>query len=198
MLLLINNSTDGNVLSYIFQVRKTLKDLNIPFIERNKIDETIIENKHLISGIILLGSPMTIINDPMTNFNFDIYYLLHLNVPVLGICFGCQLLTVLNGGSLIDRGKLFCETVPVETANHMLFKNMIHKELKFCFSNLPVAPKKSNVVKEIAWININGKTHGIAFEFKKNKMFGILGHPEIHEYSRIIYKNFATFCGERI
>ena len=205
MLLLINNSTNGNVLSFIFQVRKALKEQNIPYIERNKIDESIILMKDKIKGIILSGSPMMLRENILQDYVADIYYISHLNVPVLGICFGCQLLTVLNGGSLESRGKLFCETTPIEYApGHMLFKNLpADPELKFCFNDLPVAPKKSKIVKEIAWIDVAiGKEnvkrdkisrHAIAFQFSPT-MFAILGHPELHQYSWPIYKNFANFC----
>jgi GMP synthase (glutamine-hydrolysing) len=195
MLLLINNSTQGNTLSFIFQIRKALRDLKIPYIETNKIDEKIIKNKHKIKGIILSGSPMILFDDVLSSFNFDIYYMLNINVPVLGICFGCQLLTLLNGGSLIDRKSLFCETTEVTLSENMLFKGLDNPLIKFCFNNLPVGPKKSELVKEIAWIHIDGRQKAIAFEFQKNKVFGILGHPELHKHSWVIYKNFAKFCG---
>ena len=195
MLLLINNSTNGNTLSFIVQIRHALRELNIPYIETHKFDESIIRMKHKIKGIILSGSPMILLDDVLSKFSFDIYYMLNIDVPVLGICFGCQLLTLLNGGHLVDRGELFCQTTAVDVDKHaMLFKGLDNKHLKFCFNDLPVAPAKSSVVKEIAWTNIGGKRCAIAFEFEKNKIFGILGHPELHKHSWIIYENFARFC----
>jgi GMP synthase-like glutamine amidotransferase len=212
MLLLVNNSTEGNVLSYIFQLRKCLKEMNIAYIETNKIDPSIL--KMGIKGMILSGSPMRIHKNTMPEYDFDVYYMLNLDVPVLGICFGCQLLTIAYGGELHYRDELFCETAPVEYSNHPLFKNLLltkveqnsektggiwgQAPMKFCFNDLPIIPKHSETMKEIAWINITySKTnkrerkHAIAYEFKKGKIFGILGHPEIHKHSWQIYKNFA-------
>ena len=66
MLLLVNNSTHGNELSFIFQIRKTLKLLKIPYIEVNKIDQTILSLK--IKGIILSGSPMMLEDDILESY----------------------------------------------------------------------------------------------------------------------------------
>ena len=43
MILLINNSTDGNRLSYIIQIRNALVEFKIPFIETKKIDGKILQ-----------------------------------------------------------------------------------------------------------------------------------------------------------
>ena len=101
MILLINNSTQGNKLSFIVQLRHTLRKLRIPFIESKKVDyDLLTKMKKKIKGIILSGSPMMLLKDDISQYNFDIYYMLNLDVPVLGICFGSQLLTLINGGTL--------------------------------------------------------------------------------------------------
>jgi len=197
MLLLINNSTDGNTLSFIRQLRHALKEQHIQYIETNTVDENIIKNKRKIKGIIISGSPMLLNKHTIDNYNYDIYYLLQINVPVLGICFGCQLLTLLNGGTLYDRKQLFCDNVDINMSTHFLFNNMENKQLDFCFTTLPVAPKKTKIIKEIAWINIDGRERAIAFEFEKNKLFGILGHPELNKNNWIVYKNFNDFCSHK-
>jgi len=193
MLLLINNSTNGNVLSFIFQVRKALKALRIPYIETNKIDERILSSK--IKGIILSGSPMMLEEDILKSYAKNFYYMLRLDVPVLGICFGSQLLTVTNGGSLFNRGHSFCETTLMRTdPSSVLFRGVKHMELKFCFTDLPIPPKNT---KNIGWINLIGKDCPIAFEYEKDKVFALLGHPELHEHSYFIYRNFYEHCKGR-
>ena len=58
MILLINNSTHGNKLSFIVQLRHTLRELRIPFIESKKVDyDLLTKMKKKITGIILSGSP---------------------------------------------------------------------------------------------------------------------------------------------
>lgn len=190
MILLVNNSTHGNELSFIFQIRKTLKLLDIPYVEVDKIDQKILDLS--IKGIILSGSPMMLEDDILQSFAKNFYYMLKIKVPVLGICFGSQLLTVTNGGKLFNRGKLFCEKTTVHTdPTSILFRNKEEVELKFCFKDLPIPPR--HFQGNIGWISLNGKSHPIAFDYGNN-VFAILGHPELCEKTFFIYKNFYDYC----
>ena len=70
MILLINNSTQGNKLSYIIQIRHTLVKYKIPFIETKKVDGSILQKyKKKIKGIILSGSPMILNTDTISSTN---------------------------------------------------------------------------------------------------------------------------------
>lgn len=190
MLLLVNNSTHGNELSFIFQIRKTLKLLNIPYIEVNKIDPKILDLK--IKGIILSGSPMMLEDDVLQSYAKNFYYMLKISVPVLGICFGSQLLTVTNGGKLHNRGHSFCEKTIVHTdPTSVLFRNETEVNLKFCFTDLPIPPP--HFQGNIGWIMLDGKKHPIAFDYGDN-VFALLGHPELSEETFFIYRNFYNFC----
>jgi len=190
MLLLVNNSTHGNELSFIFQIRKTLKLLKIPYIEVNKIDPSILSLK--IKGIILSGSPMMLEDDILQSYAKNFYYMLKINVPVLGICFGSQLLTVTNGGKLHNRGHSFCQKEIVHTdPSSILFHNKDEINLKFCFTDLPIPPR--DFQGNIGWIMLDGKPHPIAFDYGNN-VFALLGHPELSEETFFIYKNFYDFC----
>jgi GMP synthase (glutamine-hydrolysing) len=196
MILLINNSTHGNKLSYIIQIRHALQELRVPFIETKKVDEKLLQKyKKRIKGIILSGSPMILENDSIMNYNYDIYYMLNLQVPILGICFGSQLMTVLNGGTLKRMKKFVCGVLPttIVPKNCFLF-NGITKEINmnFCFSDLPVKPR-TRESKVMATIVLNGKDTPIAFKYN-DKMFCILGHPEIQHETHIIYRNFYDYC----
>ena len=198
MLLLVNNSTDGNRLSFIIQVRHTLKNLKIPYIETKRVDRNLIKKyKSKIKGIILSGSPMMLHTEDISSYNFDIFYMMTLDVPVLGICFGSQLMTILNGGKLKPLHKFVCDVLPttIET-NSFLFrgvevynKNKIN--MKFCFSNLPVKPRDNGEV--LASIFLDGKKTPISFKYS-DKLFCILGHPEIEMKTHMIYMNFYNYC----
>jgi len=190
MILLVNNSTHGNELSFIFQIRKTLKFLGIPYVEVNKIDPSILDLQ--INGIILSGSPMMLEDDILESFAKNFYYMLKIKVPVLGICFGSQLLTVTNGGKIINQGKSFCQVTTVYTdPSSVLFHNKKEVQLKFCFTDLPVPPK--HFQGNIGWISLNGKKHPIAFDYGDN-VFALLGHPELSSETFFIYKNFYDYC----
>jgi GMP synthase (glutamine-hydrolysing) len=199
MILLINNSTDGNRLSFIVQVRHTLRSLSIPFIESRRVDyDLLMKMKKKITGIILSGSPMMLQKDTISKYNYDIFYMLNLNVPILGICFGSQLLTIINGGTLKPLRRFICDPLPAKIEkNCFLFDNVQINDkdemyLKFCFSGLPVKPRRKSA-EVLASIIIDGKRTPIAFQYSE-KIFCILGHPEIEAGTHIIYKNFYDFC----
>ena len=199
MILLINNSTDGNRLSFIVQVRHTLRSLSIPFIESRRVDyDLLVKMKKKITGIILSGSPMMLQKDTISKYNYDIFYMLNLNVPILGICFGSQLLTIINGGTLKPLRRFICDPLPAKIEkNCFLFDNVQINDkdemyLKFCFSGLPVKPRRKSA-EVLASIMIDGKRTPIAFQYSE-KIFCILGHPEIEAGTHIIYKNFYDFC----
>lgn len=190
MLLIVDNSNGKKTrLSNIGNFLIAFKKLNIPYIIVNNIDKTIDKTK--IKGIILSGSPLKLTN----NINFDkyvhnLYYLFEYNVPVLGICFGCQILHMLHGGKLRDTGKYFCKSSEVELSKNILFNNIESiKNLHFCFSDL-LLPSSSKEIKEIAWFNYKNKKNPCAFEYKKNKIYGSLFHPESLESSYEILSNF--------
>lgn len=199
MILLIDNSTDGNRLSFIVQVRHTLRNLSIPFVETKRVDyDLLTKMKRRIKGIILSGSPMMLQKDTISKYNYDIFYMLNLNVPILGICFGSQLLTIINGGTLKPIHRFICDPLPTKIEkNSFLFDNVTlynkgEMYLKFCFSGLPVKPRRKSA-EVLASIMINGKRHPIAFQYGE-QVFCILGHPEIEAGTHVIYKNFYNFC----
>lgn len=194
MLLVVNNSKNNNKISYINKLRKALLTLNIPFHEMKTMDDDIEKIKHKIKGIILTGSPIKLTEKThFEDYVLNIQTLLNIKVPVLGICFGAQLLHVLNGGKLDNQKKYFCEIADVELSKHKLFANITDSQMQFCFSDLLV-PIKNTKIKEIAWFHFNGKKYPCAFEFQTS-VFGCLFHPEQFESSYPILKNFAKLCG---
>lgn len=195
MLLIINNSKNDNNLSYINKLRKALKILNIQYHEIKTISDNIDKIKNKIKGIILTGSPIKLsAKNKFDDYAYNIHYLLNIDVPILGICFGSQLLHIINGGKLIDKKKYFCEVAQVELSDHKLFSNIIDSQMQFCFSDLIISSNNIKI-KEIAWFYFNGTKYPCAFEYKKNRIFGCLFHPEGLESSYPIIYNFAKLTG---
>ena len=195
MILLVNNSNNIQKLSYMTKLRGALESLKIPYYETTGLSNDLMKLKGKVKGIILSGSYLKLSEDILfRTFANDIRCLMEFDVPVLGICFGCQLLTMIFGGKLINKHKLFCETTEVELdSKSSLFDKLVKIDVQFCFSDLPIASAQDGA-KEIAWFNNDGKERGCAFEFKKDKYYGTLFHPEFHEHSHIILENFIKIC----
>jgi len=191
MILLVNNSNNVLKLSYINKLRGALTALRIPYYETDSVNDDVLKLKGKIKGIILSGSYLKLTEKNLfKTFANDIRCILEFDVPVLGICFGCQLLTMIFGGTLSNKHHFFCQTTELELANSPLFQGLEDPNVQFCFSDLPIAGKHDGV-KEIAWFKKNGKSHGCAFEFKKGKYYGTLFHPEFHDHSHKILDNFV-------
>jgi GMP synthase-like glutamine amidotransferase len=205
MILLINNAKPNlSNLHYIKYIRKTLKLYNINYIETKKIEE--LSHSHTIKGIIISGSPL-ILSKPLLleDYGYIFHYLLkYPNIPVLGICFGCQLLSMIcSGFSLENQKKFLCEkeNVLLDTTHSLFHPININTTIKtitipihFCFSDLIIPNKKIKNTREIAWFHYNNKKMPCAFDFS-NQRYGILFHPEfLNDTHYIIYNFYNKIC----
>ena len=197
MILLVNNSYLTSKYSFMNKLRIAMKKLKIPYYETSSLNNDILKLKGKIKGIILSGSNMILTDKhKFTDYANAIRTLLEFDVPVLGLCFGCQLLNMLYGGKLdyfYKNHKYYCENNHVETVKSKLFEDIVLKDVHFCFSELPLASKHDGV-KEIAWFRKNEKKYACGFEFKKDKYYGLLFHPEYHEETYQIFLNFLKIC----
>lgn len=198
MILLVNNRNGiKSEYAMLEKLRKTLKILKIPYVETSSIRNDIYKLKSKITGVIFSGSALLLTDKLLfETFSNDIRALLEFDVPVLGICFGCQLLNLIFGGKLDffnDKHTYFCEDVPVELKKSPLFVNFKPTDVSFCFSQLPKISKKDGV-SEIAWFKKDSKKYGCGFEFRKGKYYGLMFHPEKDPNDYVIYQNFVEIC----
>jgi anthranilate/para-aminobenzoate synthase component II len=106
---------------------------------------------------------------------------------------------VYYGGMLQSYNSLWSgnNKVELDLSRDKIFKGQEENEkLHFYFHELPVAPphsagSKTNV-REIAWITKfrDGRRHACAFEFVKDRVYGLMFHPELGDESRSILYNF--------
>jgi len=179
------------------------------FFRSNKIDfyetfsilpENVLQKiKPRVTGIIMSGSEMKLTEClKWEDYGANIYYYhLFRNVPILGICFGCQLLHVIYGGKLREMGTFLCKKAKVEFLSNVkssvpILNGMPREmDMQFCYSLdlLPITKKQG---KEIAWISENGKT--CAYEYEKGRVYGVLFHPEKMDNTWTILTNFIDVC----
>lgn len=188
MLLLVNNSHRNDKVAQITKLKKALKALKIPFIDCKK-DVEQYKNEN-IKGIILSGSSFKL-SQPTELIDYKNNMralMLFPNVPVLGICFGCQFLHLLHGGKLVNRGEFFCKSDIVNMEKCPLFTKQ-SETCFFCFSDM-IVPKYTN---PIAWFTLDNVKRPCAFNFGNN-MYGCLFHPEARKETWYILENFINLC----
>jgi GMP synthase-like glutamine amidotransferase len=136
MLLVINNTTTPSFgsesISGLPRLKRALGVLDMPFYEVScyGINREVLDPEgpifKSITGVIISGSIMKLskLVDDISTYVHILHYLQAFrHVPVLGLCFGAQLLVVLYGGFVIDNRVYTRTTARVEVlANHKLFR----------------------------------------------------------------------------
>ena len=221
MLLLINNTVKSNTAtSSVPKLKLALRTLNMEFYEVKgpKIHPEVFDPMgpifRNITGIIISGSSMklTQIGTDISKYVHILHYLRAFqHVPVLGICFGAQLLLTLYGGALVDNRKYTSRAAPVQVLKtHKMFRQgdirppktplrRVGSEVSpssntivasFNFSDIPIMPTTSSrKVKPIAWVVGNTTSLAVAYEFERGRVYGCLFHPELNPDTYYIIKN---------
>ena len=139
-------------------------------------------------GLILSGSPYSVLSKggKVPAVNKEIF---SLGIPVLGICYGMQLISKLFGGEITSTEKNeYGKTKVKLNLKSLLFKDL--KPVEVCWMS-----HKDSVVKVPPGFNITASTTNLpiaGIEEPKGKIYGIQFHPEvIHTPSGMdILKNF--------
>lgn len=195
MILIVNNSKDLYKATMTPKLLHILDSWNIPYILINKKKELkkIKQNHDTIKGIILTGGPLCISD--------NIYYKdiiknistiqMFPNIPVLGICFGFQILADIFGGSIgkLHTHHLGFKQVNMDESIMSLFNNIkIHNT--FFFSHNDQIIQVPDNFKSFSFDNII-----ICIENVEKQIFGVQFHPEGSTDGIAIIENFIfNFC----
>jgi len=145
-----------------------------------------------VKGVIISGSDLRIIKKQYPKFILtSILPLLHLDVPVLGICFGMQKLGLLFKCKINSFPKQRNARRIVKFSNNALFKG-IDTRKRFYVEHYDYIEKTSNLVDIIA-TDSKGLCYG--FKHKLKPYYGLQFHPEKSgTEGKKIFKNFFTIC----
>ena len=147
-----------------------------------------VKKNHLNKGIILSGGPLTITDKNSSSLN---NYLLELNIPILGICYGHQILAKKFGGKVkISNKREFGHAIVKSKSKSTITKNFFKKKSNAVWmSHQDIVSKLPNGFKKVASSN-NSKYAIIANE--KKKYYGIQFHPEVShtKNGKTLIKNF--------
>jgi len=141
-----------------------------------------------LKGIILSGGPLTATNKKTPRLNSEI---IDLKVPILGICYGHQILSKKLGGKIkVSKKREFGRAEIKSSIKSSITKNFfITKKISVWMSHQDVVSIMPKGFKKIA-SSSNSKFAIIANENKK--YYGIQFHPEVSHTTngKILIKNF--------
>lgn len=150
------------------------------------------QNPEEIWGIILSGSPFSV-NDPNA-FKIDVDKLFSFGVPVLGICYGAQLLMHELGGKVAkSKTREYGRT-------HLSFLNPDDDLVRGMSEGSQAWMSHSDTIIELApGFETIAKTSDIPtaiYRSKDKKVWGVQFHPEVQhsEEGNTLLKNFLFIC----
>ncbi len=142
-----------------------------------------------IKGIILSGGPSTVTKKSFPNIPFKLF---NLNIPILGICYGLQLLAINFKGKVKfgKKNREFGRSILKKKRDSLLTKNFFSKKkISVWMSHQDIVSKLPIGFKKIAFTDDSSLT---IIENKKKKLYGIQFHPEVThtDNGKILIKNF--------
>lgn len=162
------------------------------YINPEEAIETI--NKLKPQGIILSGGPSSVYDEGAPTVAKKIF---DLGIPVLGICYGWQIMAKLLGGEVKNTTKEYGpEKYQISNGDSLILKNLP------TISSVIVSHGDS-VTKLPKGFIMTGSTRTVEFaavEYAKDKLYGLQFHPEAYhtEYGLDILRNFAALCHEQL
>ena len=129
-----------------------------------------------IKGIILSGGPLNVYQ--INKYSFD-KNIIENGIPVLGICFGHQILSKLNGGRVKQsKHREFGLANIYKKKNSPLTKNLFNKKkiIKVWMSH---ADQVSKLPKKFSVIASSQNSKFAIVENKSKKFYGVQFHPEV-------------------
>jgi GMP synthase (glutamine-hydrolysing) len=141
-----------------------------------------------IKGIIFSGGPSTVTKNKFQSVPKEIF---KKKIPILGICYGLQLISKLFGGTIKSSKKRreFGRTFLFKKRDSLLTKNFFNSKKEVWMSHEDAVIKLPKNFK----ITASTKDSKLAIiENAKNKIYGVQFHPEVThtDNGKQIFKNF--------
>lgn len=137
-------------------------------------------------GIIFTGGPNSVYLEDSPKIDKEIF---ELGIPVLGICYGCQLMAHLTGGSVLSaETSEYGKTQTNYVTDSLLFKGMNEKGITWMSHTDYI----SQVGEGFEVVAHTDNCPVAAMENKKRKLYGVQYHPEVMhtENGTAMLKNF--------
>ena len=147
-----------------------------------------VKDFNTIRGIILSGGPSTVTKEKFERVPIEIF---SKKIPILGICYGLQLIAKLYGGKIKSskRKREFGRAFIFKKRHSELTKNFFKSKSSVWMSHEDAVVKLPKNFQVIAYTKDSRLT---IIENKKKKIYGVQFHPEIThtDNGKQIFKNF--------
>jgi len=175
--------------SKVLDIEAQLEAINIKFktIKWDKINlETIEENP----GIIISGAPILLTEVDNQPYLKAFKFLKKYPNPVLGICFGHQILGLLHGSEIkIGKEDRNWQNIKIETSSTLF--NYIRKPYNMMEDHI----EEISLPKGFKLLATSSKCSNEAMQHKIKPLFGVQFHPEVSERAGLqLLKNFCKTC----
>ena len=147
-----------------------------------------IKKYNFIKGIILSGGPSSVTKNKYQSVPEEIFTK---KIPILGICYGLQLISILHGGKIKSSKKRreFGRAHIFKKKNSLLTKNFFKSKSSVWMSHEDAVVKLPKNFFNIAYTKDSKLT---IIENSKKKIYGVQFHPEVThtDNGKQIFKNF--------
>lgn len=159
------------------------------FVSIPLLDATV-ESLYDLKGIIISGAPILLTETDHTPFKKPIETIIDSGLPILGICFGHQLLSMHFGGYVArmkeDRD---WQTIEVISDSHLFDK--LPNEFEMMEDHCETA----SIPNDFIHLAVSDVCINEAMQHKTKPIYGVQFHPEVSGNSgRIIFDNFIRIC----
>lgn len=174
---------------YTQLIARKIRELNVyseihPFNTLPEIDEH-------TKGIILSGGPSSVLDK---NAPFLDPKLINANLPILGICYGAQLLAHLDNGTVApSKIREYGRAHIVEKVENPLFKNVTLNSQVWMSHADTILELPKTFTKLASTEDVNFA----AYQVNDKSIWGIQFHPEVHHSTEgsTVLDNFLNICG---
>ena len=169
-------------------IARRIRDLGVysEIITSNQLAK--INQYHNIKGVIFSGGPATVTVKKFQSVPEKIFTK---KIPILGICYGLQLISKIFGGKIKPSRKRreFGRAILIKKKSSLLIKNFLSSKRSVWMSHEDAVVKLPRGFKVIASTNNSKLT---IIENSKSKIYGVQFHPEVThtEKGDQIFKNF--------
>jgi len=152
-------------------------------------DLSVLRNKPHVKGIVLSGGPSSVYDSSAPRISPD---LLHLNLPILGICYGLQLLIHMAGGKVAPAGKREYGKAHLNLRRpNKLLTNIKDKSVVW----MSHGDKVIKLAPDFEAIGDTANSPYAAVQHRNLPIFGLQFHPEV-QHSEEGVQVIRNFCFE--